>query len=78
MHDLFGAQMMDVFDLDNGDIDLRILEPPKKKPEEKPEQAASKDGKQEESKASAEDGSVTAKGESDRNEQPKKENFETK
>ncbi len=30
MHGIFGAEMMDVFDLDNDDVDMSILEPPKK------------------------------------------------
>ena len=77
MHDIFGAQMMDVFDLDNGDIDLRILEPPKKKPESQPDQTPGQNGKTEKSKTTVTDGSVTAKGESDRSEQPPKENFQT-
>lgn len=31
MHDIFGADMMDVFDLDNDDIDLSVLEQPANK-----------------------------------------------
>ena len=77
MHDIFGAQMMDVFDLDNGDIDLRILEPPKKKPESQPDQTPGQNGKTEKSKTTVTDGSVTAKGESDHSEQLPKENFQT-
>lgn len=73
MHDLFGAEMMDVFDLDNGDLDLRILEQPKKKPQQPSEEAEKK-----EKRGTAEgDGSVTAKGDGEPQEQPKKENFET-
>ena len=77
MHDVFGAQMMDVFDLDNGDIDLRILEAPKNKPET--EQRSGEDGsaKLENAKPAA-DGSVTAKGGTGKDAQQKKENFETK
>lgn len=74
MHDLFGADMMDVFDLDNGDIDLRILEPPKKKPEEAPKQS---DGENEKQSPTASDGSVTAKSGGEQEGQAKKENFET-
>ena len=77
MHDLFGADMMDVFDLDNGDIDLRILEPPKKKPEEQPGQSAPENGKQADNRTAA-DGKVLAKGEGAQARQPQKENFETK
>lgn len=76
MHDLFGAEMMDVFDLDNGDIDLRILEAPKKKPVA--EQNAPEGGNaQQESAKSASDGSVKAKGEGE-NAQLPTENFDTK
>ena len=77
MHDIFGAQMMDVFDLDNGDIDLRILEPPKKKTESQTDQNPEQNGNMEKAKAAVADGSVTAKGESDRSEQLPKENFQT-
>lgn len=77
MHDLFGAEMMDVFDLDNGDIDLRILEPPKKKPQEQPEQASGETEKQAEQKTES-DGSVTVKGDGEQEGQQEKENFETK
>lgn len=76
MHDLFGAEMMDVFDLDHGDIDLRILEPPKKKPEveQKPVDGATQ---QSAGKPEADDGSVTAKGEREKATLPT-ENFDTK
>lgn len=67
MHDLFGADMMDVFDLDNGDIDLRVLDSSKKKT----------DADQQETKPVASGGSVKAKGEGER-EKSKPENFETK
>lgn len=63
MHDIFGADMMDVFDLDGDDIDLSILETPKRKP------ASGPDGDR------APDGQVTKKddaAEADR----EKENFE--
>ena len=78
MHDLFGAEMMDVFDLDNGDVDLRILEPPKKKPQEQTGQSAADAEKQTEQKAAASDGTVTAKNGGEQTEQHAKENFETK
>ena len=70
MHDIFGAEMMDVFDLDNGDVDLRILDPPKKKtqPSEETDQKE---------KREAGDGSVTVRGNGEPQKQPKKENFET-
>ena len=77
MHDVFGAEMMDVFDLDNGDIDLRILEPPKKKPQEQPQQSPDEAGKQEKPKAAEGDGTVTAKGDGEDTPLPT-ENFETK
>ena len=77
MHDVFGAEMMDVFDLDNGDIDLRILESPKKKPQEQPQQSPEEAGKQEKPKAAEGDGTVTAKGEGEDTPLPT-ENFETK
>lgn len=64
MHDIFGAEMMDVFDLDNGDVDLRVLEPPKKK-----EQTVSNEKK-------ASDGSVSVRGEAE-HAQAQKENFDT-
>lgn len=66
MHDLFGADMMDVFDLDNGDIDLRVLDPSKKKT----------DTDQQEAKSSASPDRVKAKGEGE-DAKPKSENFET-
>lgn len=66
MHDLFGADMMDVFDLDNGDIDLRVLDPSKKKT----------DTDQQEAKSSASPDRVKAKGEG-KDAKPKSENFET-
>ena len=76
MHDLFGAEMMDVFDLDNGDVDLHILEPPKKKPQE--QQAAPENSNQQQKTAkAASDGSVKAKGEGE-NAQLPTENFDTK
>ena len=38
MHDIFGAELMDVFDLENDDMDLSVLESsPKKKAENKQE-----------------------------------------
>ncbi len=77
MHDVFGAEMMDVFDLDNGDIDLRILESPKKKHQEQPQQSSEEAGKQEKPKAAEGDGTVTAKGEGEDTPLPT-ENFETK
>lgn len=77
MHDVFGAEMMDVFDLDNGDIDLRILEPPKKKPQEQPQQSPDEAGNQVKPKAAEGDGTVTAKGEGEDTPLPT-ENFETK
>ena len=77
MHDVFSAEMMDVFDLDNGDIDLRILEPPKKKPQEQPQQSPDEAGKQEKPKAAEGDGTVTAKGDGEDTPLPT-ENFETK
>lgn len=77
MHDLFGAEMMDVFDLDHDDIDLRILEPPKKKPEEANGQSGSENGKQSTQSPAAPDGSVKAKGGGEPEEKPGKENFET-
>lgn len=76
MHDLFGAEMMDVFDLDNGDIDLRILEPPKKKPNTEQKTGEGSTRQQENEKA-ASDGSVKAKGEGE-NAQLPTENFDTK
>ena len=70
MHDIFGAQMMDVFDLDNDDIDLSILfEKPKKK-EPPPESTENGQPKRE-----ASDGTVTQKGDGEAAEQ-KKENFD--
>ena len=76
MHDVFGAEMMDVFDLDNGDIDLRILEPPKKKPETE-EGSAAADQKQAFGKTPPSDGNVTAKNEGETAPLPT-ENFNTK
>lgn len=76
MHDLFGAEMMNVFDLDNGDIDLRILEPPKKKPESQPDQEAGQNEKADGSKTAG-DGSVTVKNEGEDTQLPT-ENFDTK
>ena len=76
MHDLFGAEMMNVFDLDNGDIDLRILEPPKKKPESQPDQDTGQNEKTDESKTAG-DGSVTVKNEGEDTQLPT-ENFDTK
>ncbi len=73
MHDIFGAQMMDVFDLDNDDIDLSILlERPKKKEQASPDQQASQD---QDAQKKASDGSVTKKGAGAATEQ-KKENFD--
>lgn len=73
MHDIFGAQMMDVFDLDNEDIDLSILlERPKKKEQPSQEQQAPQG--QDAQKMDA-DGSVTKKGAGEAAEQ-KKENFD--
>lgn len=73
MHDIFGAQMMDVFDLDNEDIDLSILlERPKKK--EQPSQEQQTPQGQDAQKMDA-DGSVTKKSEGEATEQ-KKENFD--
>lgn len=72
MHDIFGAEMMDVFDLDNGDVDLRILDPPKKKP-----QPSEETDKKEKRETAEGDGSVSVKGDSEPQKQPKKENFET-
>lgn len=70
MHDIFGAQMMDVFDLDNDDIDLSILfEKPKKK---EPPRESTENGQQ---KREASDGTVTKKGDGETAEQ-KKENFD--
>lgn len=77
MHDIFGAEMMNVFDLDNGDIDLRVLEPPKKKPTEG-KQTLEKENALKEQRTAAPDGSVTVKGEGEQAQQPNKENFETK
>ena len=76
MHDVFGAQMMDVFDLDHGDIDLRVLEPPKKKPQTE-ESGAAAEQKQAAGKTEASDGSVTEKGDTGQMKQTEKENFET-
>ena len=76
MHDLFGAEMMDVFDLDNGDVDLRILEPPKKKPQEQ-QTAPENSNQQQKTAKAASDGSVKAKGEGE-NAQLPTENFDTK
>lgn len=76
MHDLFGAEMMDVFDLDNGDVDLRILEPPKKKPETE-EKKSDGSEQQEQEKTASSDGSVKAKGEGE-DTPPPMENFDTK
>lgn len=67
MHDLFGADMMDVFDLDNGDIDLRVLDPTRKKTETD----------QQEAQSAASGGSVKAKAKGE-SAKPKAENFETK
>lgn len=73
MHDIFGAQMMDVFDLDNDDIDLSILlERPKKKEQPSQEQQAPQG--QDAQKMDA-DGSVTKKSAGEAAEQ-KKENFD--
>ncbi len=73
MHDIFGAQMMDVFDLDNEDIDLSILlERPKKKEQPSQEQQAPQG--QDAQKMDA-DGSVTKKSAGEATEQ-KKENFD--
>ena len=70
MHDIFGAQMMDVFDLDNDDIDLSILfEKPKKK---EPPRESTENGQQ---KREVSDGTVTKKGDGKAAEQ-KKENFD--
>ena len=70
MHDIFGAQMMDVFDLDNDDIDLSILfEKPKKK---EPPRESTENGQQ---KREVSDGTVTKKGDGEAAEQ-KKENFD--
>ena len=70
MHDIFGVQMMDVFDLDNDDIDLSILfEKPKKK---EPPRESTENGRQ---KREVSDGTVTKKGDGKAAEQ-KKENFD--
>lgn len=76
MHDLFGAEMMDVFDLDNDNIDLSILEPPKKKTETS-ESAKNEEKQQSERKEQVDQGgSVTAKGDVETEASPR-ENFET-
>ena len=73
MHDIFGAQMMDVFDLDNEDIDLSILlERPKKKEQPSQEQQAPQGQDAQNMDA---DGSVTKKSAGEATEQ-KKENFD--
>jgi hypothetical protein len=56
MHDIFGADMMDVFDLDNDDVDMRVLEPPKPKPQpqEDAEQSAEQQKKASEQKKAPE------------------------
>jgi hypothetical protein len=81
MHDIFGADMMDVFDLDNEDVDMSILEPPRKKPQESSEQSdtAKEDGQQagdEKKQGSAADGSVKVKRATEEK-KPENENFDT-
>ncbi len=79
MHDIFGAQMMDVFDLDNEDIDLSVLLPVKKETSVQPLQQAADEKKDKpddetDTKKKQPDGSVRQIGPNG-NETPEKENF---
>lgn len=83
MHDIFGAQMMDVFDLDNDDIDLSVLleKPKKKEPAQTPDSqtkhtdAAHTEDPPQKKTDGKPDGSVTKKGDGV-DEEHKKENFD--
>ncbi len=76
MHDIFGVQMMDVFDLDHDDIDLSVLiEKPKKKETSQEKSSQDQPSEQKADAGQAADGVVKKKGDGEDTPQ-KKENFD--
>ena len=76
MHDIFGVQMMDVFDLDHDDIDLSVLiEKTKKKETSQEKSSQDQPSEQKADAGQAADGVVKKKGDGEDTPQ-KKENFD--